>query len=261
MGMALSCGAGAQSSQPEALRAVKAAVQAELASAQSDHSVWMYRDTDEEPGKRAVYNTVETPVGTLRRMIELDGRPVDAAQERAETQRIDEYVHDKSEQAKAHRNSVHDEEQARELLLMLPEAFVWTLGGETAETTTLNFAPNPAFRPPDTQARVLGAMGGQIVVTKNGNRIKTLRGSLQTDIIFGLAVFGKLNKGGTFDVERRQVAPGYWEIAETHVHIGGHALLFKSIGQQEDEVKTDWRPSTATTLEAAEAVLRAGVRE
>ena len=32
-----------------------------------------------------------------------------------------------------------------------------------------------------------------------------------------------------------------WQITETHVHIGGHALLFKTIGEQEDEVKTEFR--------------------
>jgi hypothetical protein len=64
-------------------------------------------------------------------------------------------------------------------------------------------------------------------------------------------------KGGTFDIERRQVGGGHWQIAEVHNHISGHALFFKSISIQEDEVKTDWRPSTAETYEAAAHVLNA----
>ena len=49
---------------------------------------------------------------------------------------------------------------------------------------------------------------------------------------------GSLQAGGTFDVERRELAKGMWQITETHVHISGHALLFKTISEQEDDVKS-----------------------
>ena len=40
-------------------------------------------------------------------------------------------------------------------------------------------------------------------------------------------------------------------------HIGGHALFFKTIGQQQDEVKTDFKPvPPETTLEQAVAMLK-----
>ena len=102
------------------------------------------------------------------------------------------------------------------------------------------------------QSRVLGIMAGEMIVVRDGNRIKTLRGTLTDDVRIGFGILGKMDKGGTFDVERREIAPGHWQVTETHVHIGGHALLFKSIGQQEDETKTDFHPSTAPNLQAAE---------
>jgi hypothetical protein len=47
-----------------------------------------------------------------------------------------------------------------------------------------------------------------------------------------------------------------WQIAETHVHIRGHALFFKTIGEQEDEVKTDFTlVPLGTTLEQAVGLL------
>ncbi len=245
----------AQSSQPEALAAVRAAVASEMQNATADKSVWMYRDEDNVPEKRAVYEAIETPRGELRKMVLLDGRPLTPAEQQAEADRIRKYVQDQAEQAKSRKASSHDEAQASELLKMLPDAFLWKVQSDSPEAITLAFVPNPNFNPPDTQARVLGAMGGTMVVSHENNRIRTLRGKLLTDIIFGLAIFGKLDKGGTFDVERRVVGEGRWQITETHVHIGGHALFFKTIGSQEDEVKTEWRPSTCATLEQAAKVL------
>jgi hypothetical protein len=63
-----------------------------------------------------------------------------------------------------------------------------------------------------------------------------------------------MDAGGTFNVERRELAPGIWQITESHVHIGGHALLFKSIGEQDDEVKSGFKrtPPEMTLQSAAE---------
>jgi len=241
----------AQGSQPEAMAALRAAVASEMQASRTDKSNWMYRDEDDTPEHNSTYNAIETPQGTLRRLIQLDGRPLGPGAQLDELTRIRVYIHDSAAQAHARRNSQHDDAQAAELLQMLPDAFLWSISSENAETITLDFKPNPAFNPPDTQSRVLGAMGGQLIIARNGNRIRTLRGRLLKEIVFGLAIFGKLNAGGSFDVERRVVGDGRWQITETHVHIGGRALFFKSIGTQEDEVKTDWRPSTDPTLAAA----------
>lgn len=172
-----------------------------------------------------------------------------------ETQRIAEYVRDPAAQARNKRNMAHDDAQATELLKMLPDAFLWTIVSENGNETTLSFRPNPNFEGPDMQSRVMSTMAGTMVVTKNGHHIRTFRGSLTEDFRIGFGLLGKLYKGGTFDIERRDVGQGYWEITETHVHIGGHVLFFKTIGQQQDEVKTDWKPSPAQSLADAERIL------
>jgi hypothetical protein len=243
--------ASSQRTEPHARQMIESAVQSELAAARNDHSSWAYRDHDRSSDKNAVYQVVETPAGTIRRMIERDGRPLDAGDAGDEAQRIRTFVSDPDAQAKQRKAGVHDDQQAREMLLMLPNAYIWNIKSETPELATLEFRPNPEFHAPNYEARVMGTMAGEMVIVKSDNRIRTLRGALTEDVKFGFGVFGKLHQGGTFDVERREVAPHHWQITETHVHIDGRALLFKTIGQQEDEIKTEWKPSAATTLEAA----------
>lgn len=241
----------AETSAPQALNAVRQAVAAELSASRTDTSPWSYRDHDVQPGKDAVYLVIETPRGDLKRMLELNGAPLSPSAAEKEKERLRSFVASPEEQAHRKKNAESDDKQAREFLGMLPEAFVWTPAGETADTVTLKFHPNPDFTPPDIQSRVLAVMAGQMTIARNGNRIQSLRGTLTDDVKFGFGLFGKIDKGGTFDVERREIAPGHWQITETHVHIGGHALLFKTIGQQDDEVKTGWHPSTAPDLQAA----------
>jgi hypothetical protein len=48
-----------------------------------------------------------------------------------------------------------------------------------------------------------------------------------------------------------------WQITESHVHIEGKVLLFKNIGEQDDEVKSEFRPVPGeTTLEQAAVMLK-----
>jgi hypothetical protein len=238
-------------SQPAAVEAVRVAVASELRFADTDKSIWTYRDRDDSPERRALYQTVETRQGDLRRLLELNGQPLSPEAAQAEKSRILKFVRDNAEQSKARKNGAHDDAQASEMLKMLPEAFLWTIASEDRETVTLHYTPNPAFNPPDMQSRVMSIMGGEMIVVKDGHRIRTLKGRLTQDVKFGYGFFGRLDRGGTFDIERRMVGDGHWQITESHVHIGGKALLFKTIGQQSDEVKTDWKPSPADTLEAA----------
>ncbi len=243
--------ARAEASNPAAVAAVKLAVAAELHASATDRSPWAYRDHDVEPGKDAVYEVIETPHGDLRRMLTLNGTPLQGAAATKELDRLREFVNSPEEQAHSRKTAEADGAQAREFLSMLPVAFLWTPVSETPQAITLNFRPDPGFHPPDAQSKVLGVLAGQMVIAREGNRIQLLRGTLTDDVKFGFGVFGKIDKGGTFHVQRRQLAPGKWQIAETHIHISGHALLFKTIGQQQDEVKTDWHRSTAPDLQTA----------
>ena len=246
--------AAQQGSDPKAVAIVRGAVEAQLLADRTDHSPWPYHDHDVE-SRDAVYLCVGSPQGELKRMIEVNGHPVSSEEAQRETQRIAEYVRDPDAQARAHKNAAHDDAQATELLKMLPDAFLWIIVSDNATDTTLSFKPNPNFNPPDMESRVMGTMAGTMIVMHKGNHIHTFRGSLTDNILIGFGLVGRLYKGGTFDIERREVGPGFWEITETHVHIGGHVLFFKTIGQQEDEVKTDWKPSPAQNLKEAEQIL------
>ena len=241
----------AENSDPAAMAIVKQASAAELYAAINDKTAWDYRDHDIEPGKDAVYHVIETPKGDLHRMLELNGKRLTGDAEAKELDHLREFVSSPEEQEHRRKIGEDDGAQAREFLRMLPTAFVWTIVSETPQAVVLKFRPNPDFRPPDMQSRVLGVMAGEMTVAREGNRVQSLRGTLTDDVKIGFGILGKIDRGGTFNVERRELSPGEWQITETHVHIGGHALLFKTIGQQEDDVKTEWHLSTAPNLEVA----------
>lgn len=229
---------------------VQTAVTTELAAARNDHSLWRYRDEQRIERKTSI--VVQTAQGSVKRLVEKNGQPLTAAETQAEEARIQSFIHDPEKLAKQKKDGASDDKNAAELLDMLPTAFTWKIANENGDAITLTFAPNPDFNPPNMQARVLSAMAGELVVDKKQHRIKTISGKLTRDVTFGWGLLGRLKQGGTFRVERRELKPGLWQITETHVHIVGKALLFKNIGQQQEEVQTDFtQVPVGTTLEQA----------
>jgi hypothetical protein len=237
----------------DAKQIVQQAVNTELAANRDDQSHWRYL-RHEGVGDVAV--VVETEDGAISRHIEVDGRPAPAATIGGENAYIEKFIHDPGMRQRQRHDGEHDEKDATELLNLLPQAFDWKMESETPETYVLAFKPDPKFRPPDMEARVMGEMEGTLIVDKAQHRIVTMKGKLAEDVTIGWGILGRLKQGGTFNVERRQVAPGFWEITETHVHISGRALFFKTIGQQQDEVKTEFTAVPhGTTLEQAVEML------
>ena len=231
---------------------VRVAVQTELTADANDHTRWIYFETDRKPDRTVKQWVAETREGNLHRVTELNGQPVAESDQR---KKMDLFVQDPSSRSKQKKNEQHDDEQAAELLRLLPEAFNWTYRGNHDGNDLLHFVPNPQFRPPDFESKVFASMEGDMIVNTRDHRIVTLKGTLIHDVkIFG-GIFGSLNSGGTFDVERRMTGDSVWQITETHVHIIGHILLFKTISEQEDDVKTQFKELNGTldaTLRQAE---------
>jgi hypothetical protein len=232
---------------------VQKAVQTELDKDRDDHSRWIYLETDRKDGHGVKQWVAETREGSLRRVIEMNGQLVPEPEQR---RRIDTYLHDGPTRSKQRKSEQHDDQQATELLNLLPQAFIWTNQGTKGNLTFLHFKPDPNFRPPDLEARVFAAMEGDMAVDTAQLRIASLKGRLIHDVTIGGGLLGRLNAGGTFDVERRETGKQIWQITETHVHIQGHAMIFKTISEQEDDVKTQFKQLTNDpSLQQAEVEL------
>jgi len=246
-----------ESQDAKAQEMVRVAMKTELDASRDDHSHWEYKDTYRNAEGESIFRVVETAKGALKKKIEHNGRSLNDAELKQEDARIETFVHDPAQQAKQRKDGAQDDKRAEDMLRMLPDAFLWKVVNDSGEAVTLGFVPNPEFNPPTMESRVFASMAGEIVVDKDQHRIQTIKGKLTDDVKFGFGLFGRMKKGGTFEIERRELAPKIWQITESHVHIEGKALLFKTIGEQEDDVKSEFRRTPAeTTLEQAAEKLK-----
>lgn len=249
----------ASSPRKDARAFVRLVVENELKADANDHSKWMYLDDNKIPDGHTLKIVIQTAQGDLFKTLKKGGRALTQDEQKADEKKIDGFVSDASVREKQKRDGEQDSEKAAALTKLLPDAFLWTIASRKGALTTLNFKPDPRFNPPTRESRVFAAMEGTMVVHTKQKRIQQLKGRLTHDVDFGYGLLGKLEKGGTFEIERQQLKPGIWDITQTHIHIHGHALIFKSIGEEQDEVTSHYQPTPpGLSLEDAAKMLKDG---
>jgi hypothetical protein len=220
------------------------------------HGYFEYLDRKQSGQQVQLKAEVETSTGRIHRLLAEDGQPLSAERQREEARRLDALLHDRSQQQKLLHDYQGDEDRIARIVGLLPEGFVYRFDGVDGDDIRLKYQPNPEFKPPTYEARVFHGMAGTLWVNAREKRLSRLRGKLVANVDFGYGLLGRLDQGGTFDLERTEVAPGCWKTRVLDVHITGHVILLKSIGKEQTEVRSEFRRMPPDlSLEAAAAVL------
>jgi len=69
---------------------------------------------------------------------------------------------------------------------------------------------------------------------------------------FGYGLLGHVEKGGTFEIHRRQVSAEHWKTDLVEVHVQGKILMLKTVSKDQREARMDFRavPKDTTLAEA-----------
>jgi hypothetical protein len=85
-------------------------------------------------------------------------------------------------------------------------------------------------------------MGGELWVNSRFKRRARLDGHLLENIDFAFGMLGRVNKGGTFRLDRTQVGFTDWKTERLDVHMRGRAMLFKAIAHESSELRGGFMP-------------------
>lgn len=238
--------------------AVKNVIYNEMHPPSTNNIHWKYRLEKASGNRQETRTVVETPSGSLDRLMAISGRPLTGAQEADEAKRIIKFSHSPEEQQKAEAAHRKDAEQCNAFMKMIPDAFIFEYAGQSANAVKLNFKPNPRFQPPSRAAKALQQMAGEMWFDARQQRLISISGQLMNEVKFGGGLLGHLQKGGQFIVKRAEIAPGDWEVTELTVNMQGKALLFKSIAVQQKEVHSNFErmPDELSIADAANVLLK-----
>jgi hypothetical protein len=219
---------------------VRNALAAELAGVQDLQHPMRYQLRKSSSRLATTKNICETRDGAVARLIEINDRPLAAADEQKEQARLDALLSDPGKQK--HRKQAEDDDTSRVLKVVraLPDAFVYEYIGAvdtpSGKVQKFAFRPNPSFDPPDLETHALTEMTGEVWIDAAQDRVTHLEGHLRQDVDFGWGILGRLNKGGWLVIEQAGVANHQWRIVHFQMVMSGRVLFkTKNFDTQEDE--------------------------
>jgi hypothetical protein len=155
-----------QEAQETPLQVVKAMIAHEDdESAHRDPYEFLSNERSERTGGQMwTERVVETAQGRIRFLLAVDGKPLSADREREERGRLAGIVADPGAFLEREKSQKDDEAQARKMLDLLPNAFVFDNVRLQGGVWLMDFHPNPDYSPHGIQERVLYGMGGHVAI-------------------------------------------------------------------------------------------------
>src|SRR5882724_2711843 len=246
LSLALALSAAGQTSEtaisPSANDLVRRAVDNELASSNSKLR-YTYRVRKQTPNGSSVKQVADTNDGQVSYLLMMNDQPLTEEQRRIEDEKNQKILNNPDEQRKRLKDQREDERRANTLVKALPDAFIYEFDGADPEPHVVNlrFRPNPTFNAPDRETQVLKGMAGHMYIDTQANRMKRLDGTLVDDVNFGWGIFGKLHKGGHFEIRESDVGDGHWDVTYSNLDFTGKVLLFKKLKIKETSEISDFR--------------------
>lgn len=206
---------------------------------------YMWRSTEQKPKGTTTKLMVETKEGVISRMIALNGHALSAEERAQDDGRVNRLLNDPSALRKKQQEQKEDEEHAQRLLSAIPDAFLFTLvgveDGKEGKMVHYTFLPDPNFNAPNRESRVFEGMKGDLFISLDAKRICKIDANLFKPVEFGWGILGKLDKGGRFLIEQKDVGGNRWETTHSVLRFYGKALMVKTIKIEEDEMLFDFQ--------------------
>jgi hypothetical protein len=237
--------AHAQTAQPiDAPALVRRAIQNREDAAKNHRPLrYLLRKTGDH--RDTTKDIIETDQGDVARLIAINNQPLTAEANQAELDRLNTLAHHPEIQEHRHQREQKDAARVNRLMRLLPDAFLYrdqgttpcpagAAPGRTGEATCyhLSFSPNPTFEPPDVEANIFRGLAGELWIDQAQERLTRLDAHVIANVDFGWGILGKLDKGGTIQLEQSDIGNHDWELTTLKLNLKGKALMLKSLNIQ-----------------------------
>lgn len=204
---------------------------------------------------------IESREGNVARVVERNGMPLTAEEDRAERARLNAILGDPDDFARHRRRERAGREYALELIRALPSAMVWSyapgqppLPHTSGPAIVLDFSPNPKYKPPGLVTEGLSGFGGRIWIDAQTRCVLRIDGRILHSVDFGWAgMLARVKEGGTVELEQMQVTDHRWLYTHFSDHLTLREMLVHTAVEEGQSNAWDAHPLPAS-LSVGEAV-------
>jgi hypothetical protein len=208
----------------------------EIAIIQHPGSYLRYRERLIDAKGDELRDVIETKDGSVARLIMRDNRPLTPEEDQSERERLNSLLTHPSDFSKHAKNQAESKKIAIELIQLMPDAMLYsyTVGqpqtpNAPASEVVLDFAPNPAFHPPNLYSEGLLGLRGRIWIDAQTKEIVRIEADIFQSINWGWGMLAHIYPGGKVDMEQTAASGPRWNITQFHEQVTVKALMVKTM--------------------------------
>jgi hypothetical protein len=201
---------------------------------------YRFHEVDEK-GDR-VRDQIETPEGTVARLILRDGHPITPEEDAAERDRLKALIDSPPTFARHIRHEQENKKIGISLIKLLPDAMLWSYApgqpqlpsqrASDPRLLVLDFSPNPHWSPPNLEAEPLTALQGRVWIDPHSREMVHLEGNLFRAVNIGWGMVAHIYPGGTVTLQQTNAVGQRWMVERIVEQLTLRALMVKTVKQR-----------------------------
>ena len=201
---------------------------------------------------------IETAEGRVDRIVFFNDEPLSPDHQARQQHRLEKLLSDRDAVKSDLKDQKAETQHRIRMVKAFPKAFFFDFAGREKGLLRFDFRPDPEFSPKDRETQMYRGMEGTVWIEPEQERIVQIQGKLVKDVTFGWGIFGRLNKGGIYEIAQTQLSQGTWRITALNVDVKGRTFLVDTFRFLRKETSSRFQPvSSAMTYQAAVKALLA----
>jgi hypothetical protein len=192
--------------------------------------------------------TMETPQGSVARLIERDGRPLAADEDAAERQRLEDTLAAPEEFLRHHKHDQSMHDYAIQLVKLMPSAMLYSYtpgqpqpANAEGRQVVLDFRPDPNFHPPTMVSNLLTGLEGRLWIDATSHHITRAEGRVIHPVNFAFGIVARIYPGGTVEFEQTDAGAGHWVYSHVTEHLTVREMMIKTVPEDAEFDASDLR--------------------
>jgi hypothetical protein len=224
-----------------------------------DHYEYLSNErSDRTGGHLWTERVVETNAGKIHFLLAEDGQPLSPERVASERGRLAGIVADPAAFQRREQALRNDEAHARQILVLLPRAFLFSEVRQEDSYLRIDFRPDPAYQTQSMEEHVLHGMSGTLLIDPQGLRLHRIEGRLPQDVSIGFGLLATIRAGSSFSTTRDRLGEPDWKTTTLDTDINGKAIFFKAIAKKQHAEHAGFTrvPNEMTVAQAVELIER-----
>lgn len=180
---------------------------------------------------------IESREGNVARLIDRNGAPLTAEEDKAERDRLQDILSSPSSFLRREQRDRSARGYAVELVRSMPDAMIWTYtpgqpqrSNAHGPEVVLDFVPNPQFKPPTIVTEGLTGIAGRVWIDQKTRSVARIQGTVIHGVDFGWGgMLARVNQGGTVEFEQLQLTDHRWFYSHLVEHLEIREVLVHTV--------------------------------